>query len=291
MQAIQLEKNQITQEGMAQYISNVQAAYEQATELEKTNYLNELALIQNQYQVEGSLTEQEYQKRLEDAKAHHDAMQAQNDQYQQEALAALSDNAAATISSEQSTYDELQGIVSRYYAEQSDVAGKGQAELMDLYHAQQAVAEEYALAAAGLTEDQLEAGNATLTTLSMLVKSGGQLSDSAKTSAESMLAAFDGLPDDMEDTGKDALLGLTSGLDDTIPGLKDTSKMSAQSIVDAIKSYLGIGKPVEGVASDGAVCGGGLAKRPTRQSKLGPCRCIYPIGDGYCDAESERPSV
>lgn len=258
VQAIQLEKNQITQEGMAQYISNIQAAYEQATELEKTNYLNELALIQNQYQVEGSLTEQEYQKRLEEAKAHHDAMQAQNDQYQQEALAALSDNAAATISSEQSTYDELQGIVSRYYAEQSDTASASQTELMNLYHAQQAVAEEYALAAAGLTEGQLEAGNATLTTLSMLVKSGGQLSDSAKTSVESMLAAFDGLPDDMEDTGKDALLGLTSGLDDTIPGLKDTSKMSAQSIVDAIKSYLGIASPSKVLRQMGQYAGEGL---------------------------------
>lgn len=258
VQAIQLEKNQITQEGMAQYISNIQAAYEQATELEKTNYLNELALIQNQYQVEGSLTEQEYQKRLEEAKAHHDAMQAQNDQYQQEALAALSDNAAATISSEQSTYDELQGIVSRYYAEQRDTAITSQNELINLYHAQQAVAEEYALAAAGLTEGQLEAGNATLTTLSMLVKSGGQLSDSAKTSVESMLAAFDGLPDDMEDTGKDALLGLTSGLDDTIPGLKDTSKMSAQSIVDAIKSYLGIASPSKVLRQMGQYAGEGL---------------------------------
>lgn len=258
VQAIQLEKNQITQEGMAQYISNIQAAYEQATELEKTNYLNELALIQNQYQVEGSLTEQEYQKRLEEAKAHHDAMQAQNDQYQQEALAALSDNAAATISSEQSTYDELQGIVSRYYAEQSDTASASQTELMNLYHAQQAVAEEYALAAAGLTEGQLEAGNATLTTLSMLVKSGGQLSDSAKTSVESMLAAFDGLPDDMEDTGKDALLGLTAGLDDTIPGLEDTSEMSAQSIVDAIKSYLGIASPSKVLRQMGQYAGEGL---------------------------------
>ena len=258
VQAIQLEKNQITQEGMAQYISNIQAAYEQATELEKTNYLNELALIQNQYQVEGSLTEQEYQKRLEEAKAHHDAMQAQNDQYQQEALAALSDNAAATISSEQSTYDELQGIVSRYYAEQSDTASASLNELMNLYHAQQAVAEEYALAAAGLTEGQLEAGNATLTTLSMIVKSGGQLSDSAKTSVESMLAAFDGLPDDMEDTGKDALLGLTAGLDDTIPGLKDTSKMSAQSIVDAIKSYLGIASPSKVLRQMGQYAGEGL---------------------------------
>lgn len=258
VQAIQLEKNQITQEGMAQYISNIQAAYEQATELEKTNYLNELALIQNQYQVEGSLTEQEYQKRLEEAKAHHDAMQAQNDQYQQEALAALSDNAAATISSEQSTYDELQGIVSRYYAERNSAAGKSQAELTTLYQSGQAVANEYALAAAGLTEGQLEAGNATLTTLSMLVKSGGQLSDSAKTSVESMLAAFDGLPDDMEDTGKDALLGLTAGLDDTIPGLKDTSKMSAQSIVDAIKSYLGIASPSKVLRQMGQYAGEGL---------------------------------
>ena len=258
VQAIQLEKNQITQEGMAQYISNIQAAYEQATELEKTNYLDELALIQNQYQVEGSLTEQEYQKRLEEAKAHHDAMQAQNDQYQQEALSALSDNAAATISSEQSTYGELQGIVSQYYAERNNTANNSQAELMNLYHAQQAVAEEYALAAAGLTEDQLEAGNATLTTLSMLVKSGGQLSDSAKTSVENMLAAFDGLPDDMEDTGKDALLGLTAGLDDTIPGLKDTSKMSAQSIVDAIKSYLGIASPSKVLRQMGQYAGEGL---------------------------------
>ena len=258
VQAIQLEKNQITQEGMAQYISNIQAAYEQATELEKTNYLNELALIQNQYQVEGSLTEQEYQKRLEEAKAHHDAMQAQNDQYQQEALAALSDNAAATISSEQSTYGELQGIVSQYYAERNNTASASQTELMNLYHAQQAVAEEYALAAAGLTEGQLEAGNATLTTLSMLVEGGGQLSDSAKTSVENMLAAFDGLPDEMEGTGKDALLGLTAGLDDTIPGLEDTSEMSAQSIVDAIKSYLGIASPSKVLRQMGQYAGEGL---------------------------------
>lgn len=258
VQAIQLEKNQITQEGMAQYISNIQAAYEQATELEKTNYLNELALIQNQYQVEGSLTEQEYQKRLEEAKAHHDAMQAQNDQYQQEALAALSDNAAATISSEQSTYDELQGIVSQYYAERNNTAGKSQAELLTLYQSGQAVANEYALAAAGLTEGQLEAGNATLTTLAMLVKGGGQLSDSAKTSVESMLAAFDGLPDEMEDTGKDALLGLTAGLGDTIPGLEDTSEMSAQSIVDAIKSYLGIASPSKVLRQMGQYAGEGL---------------------------------
>jgi predicted nucleic acid-binding Zn-ribbon protein len=258
VQAIQLEKNQITQEGMAQYISNIQAAYEQATELEKTNYLNELALIQNQYQVEGSLTEQEYQKRLEEAKAHHDAMQAQNDQYQQEALAALSDNAAATISSEQSTYDELQGIVSQYYAERNSAAGKSQAELTTLYQSGQAVANEYALAAAGLTEGQLEAGNATLTTLAMLVEGGGQLSDSAKTSVENMLAAFDGLPDEMEGTGKDALLGLTAGLDDTIPGLEDTSEMSAQSIVDAIKSYLGIASPSKVLRQMGQYAGEGL---------------------------------
>lgn len=258
VQAIQLEKNQITQEGMAQYISNIQAAYEQATELEKTNYLNELALIQNQYQVEGSLTEQEYQKRLEEAKTHHDAMQAQNDQYQQEALAALSDNAAATISSEQSTYGELQGIVSQYYAERNNTTSASQTELMNLYHAQQAVAEEYALAAAGLTEGQLEAGNATLTTLSMLVEGGGQLSDSAKTSVENMLAAFDGLPDEMEGTGKDALLGLTAGLDDTIPGLEDTSEMSAQSIVDAIKSYLGIASPSKVLRQMGQYAGEGL---------------------------------
>lgn len=258
VQAIQLEKNQITQEGMAQYISNVQAAYEQATELETTNYLNELSLLQNQYQVEGSLTEQEYQKRLEEAKAHHDAMQAQNDQYKQEALAALSDNAAATISSEQSTYGELQGIVSQYYAERNNTAGKSQAELLELYQSGQAVANEYALAAAGLTEGQLEAGNATLTTLSMLVEGGGQLSDSAKTSVESMLAAFDGLPDEMEDTGKDALLGLTAGLDDTIPGLEDTSEMSAQSIVDAIKSYLGIASPSKVLRQMGQYAGEGL---------------------------------
>lgn len=258
VQAIQLEKNQITQEGMAQYISNIQAAYDQATELEKTNYLNELALIQNQYQVEGSLTEQEYQKRLEEAKTHHDAMQAQNDQYQQEALAALSDNAAATISSEQSTYEELQGIVSQYYAERNSAAGKSQAELTTLYQSGQAVANEYALAAAGLTEGQLEAGNATLTTLAMLVEGGGQLSDSAKTSVESMLAAFDGLPDEMEGTGKDALLGLTAGLDDTIPGLEDTSEMSAQSIVDAIKSYLGIASPSKVLRQMGQYAGEGL---------------------------------
>lgn len=258
LQAIQLEKSQITQEGMAQYISNIQAAYEQANELEQKNYLNEISLLQNQYQVEGSLTEQEYNERLEAEKAHHDAMLAQNDQYQQEALAALSDNAAAMISSERGTYSELQGIVSQYYAERNSAAGKSQSELLQLYQSGQGAADEYAIALSSLSTSQLEAGNATLTTLSKLVESGGQLSDTAKASAEGLLSAFEGLPNEMEATGKNVLLGLTAGLEDTIPGLEDTSKMSAESIVDTIKSYLGIASPSKVLRQMGQYAGEGL---------------------------------
>ena len=61
----------------------------------------------------------------------------------------------------------------------------------------------------------------------------------------------------MDNAGKQALLGMITGMDDEIPQLKNASQMTANEIVDSIKEFLGIHSPstvlqeVGGYAAEG----------------------------------------
>ncbi len=87
---------------------------------------------------------------------------------------------------------------------------------------------------------------------------GGQLSQQAKDNISAMLAPFVGLDGTMEEQGKNVLLGLINGLGEEIPGLEDASNMSADEIVETLKSYFQINSPSKLMEQMGGYIVGGL---------------------------------
>ena len=89
----------------------------------------------------------------------------------------------------------------------------------------------------------LQSANGFLNMAANIKSSGGEIDEATAEIASNMLNSFDNLPDSLDEAGRNALLGLIYGMEEQIPGLENTSQMSANEIVDTIKSYLGIASP------------------------------------------------
>lgn len=95
--------------------------------------------------------------------------------------------------------------------------------------------------------------NAVSAFLSMqnaIVEAGDTMTPEAQKLASSILDAFAKMPPEMEESGKDILLGLVEGMGD-VKGLENASEMSASTIVDTIKKDLLISSPSRVMASVG----------------------------------------
>lgn len=75
-----------------------------------------------------------------------------------------------------------------------------------------------------------------------VVDAGGTISPEAQKLASSIINIFAKMPPEMEESGKDILLGLVEGMGD-VKGLENASEMSASTIVDTIKKELKISSP------------------------------------------------
>lgn len=75
-----------------------------------------------------------------------------------------------------------------------------------------------------------------------VVDAGGTISPEAQKLASNIINIFAKMPPEMEESGKDILLGLVEGMGD-VKGLENASEMSASTIVDTIKKELKISSP------------------------------------------------
>ena len=72
---------------------------------------------------------------------------------------------------------------------------------------------------------------------------GGTLTDNQKRMAENILKNYEDIEPGMEKAGKDAILGVISGMNLTLDQLGVTADASAETIVSALKNYLQIESP------------------------------------------------
>jgi phage-related protein len=100
--------------------------------------------------------------------------------------------------------------------------------------------------------------NGFLNMAANIKSSSGEIDSETKALAADILSSFDNLPEDMDNAGRQALLGMITGLDDEIPQLKDASKMTANEIVDTITQFLGIHSPSTVLAEVGENAAKGL---------------------------------
>ena len=81
------------------------------------------------------------------------------------------------------------------------------------------------------------------TTVSMIKENDGQIPQELQTQVDSVLTAFENLPDGLQETGKNILAGLVEGMVDSKGEAINTSEMTAHEIIDAAKGILGINSP------------------------------------------------
>lgn len=259
LRKIELEAENITAQAAAQHLANLQEALDQSNRIVEDAYTAELTLIENKNNAGLYADEAAYKAALDAAKKSHDDRLAENQEYYNNGYTQLQEAASKWTDADAEMWQKISrasedyvksygnGLLSWRTLNFSILKESQQASesIMELFEALSNGADE---SASQLLEFALTAKN-----------SGQDVSDSVKESTNTILTAFDNLPDSLQESGKDILLGLIKGMVDEIPELEDTSKMTANDIADVIREYLGIHSPSRVMAEIGGHVDDGLA--------------------------------
>lgn len=204
--------NQMSQEQAAQSIANMKAAQAEADAAAEQYYNSEIARITKFHEAQGTLESQAYQDELAAATSHYQEELRLNQESTTEALGIVMESSRKWVTVESDKWNAV--------LESVDNGEK-----------------EYAKA---LQQVDLDNANAFLSMYQTAVEQGANISAETKETALAIVWAFSELPDDLEESGKAALLGMISGLEDEIPGLKNASEMSTQAILNELNEGLGL---------------------------------------------------
>lgn len=236
-------------------------AYEAAT--------NEAAAIQRLT----GISEEEKQKRIDSIwDAYEQEVEAANQTYDEtsslisQGYIQKSDELSAYLQLSRDTNQELRDMEDELSTHSIDVRGKTYDEIVALYGDSNEELTKYRDKQAELygsldtlMSDTLKNQVGTLFGIAKNAKdTGSQVDSETKEAISTILSNFEGLPANMQQHGKDVLLGLIGGLGEEIPGLEDTSKMSADEIVETLKSYFQINSPSKLMEQMGGYIVGGL---------------------------------
>ncbi len=265
LRKIELEKGEIDKESAAQHIANLQETLKQSNQIVEDAYTAELTLIENKRNAGLYKDTAAYQEALEQAKQSHDDRLAENQSFYDQGYAQIQEGAAKWTEADAQMWQDMSDSAQELNQIREKIKNSGweyfdssKAEkiLDDLHRVKDEVLDNLSQ----IDPAAAEAASSLLQFAVSTKESGQQVSDSVKASADTILNAFDGLPEEMQENGKDILLGLLKGYENEIPGLEDAANMSAQEIVDTLRTYLDINSPSKVTAEIGGYAGEGLAK-------------------------------
>ena len=240
LKKLQLESGTITQETAAQHLANTQAALDEANKATEDAYTTRLGIIEQGLAAGEYKTDEDYKNALAKAKEEHDKQLQENQSYYNEALQILSEKSAEWVQTDSEKWAALNQGMDQFNVNSENGFNNFMLKAGDWAGSFNGTKEQYL---AALKSMDRESANGFLNMLASVKENGGQIPEESKQIAADMLGAFDDLPDSLDEAGKDALLGMIYGMEDQIPGLQNTSEMSANEIVDTIKDYLGIASP------------------------------------------------
>lgn len=227
-----LEKEgQLTQEAAAQAIVDAKASFQQSEQARQEFYDSEYARIV----------------------AHHKQMGTYNSEAMQAELDALDSKNAEEIKKNEAARDEILRIAA---SEASEWVKTDAKKWDDLANNADVGKKEYKRIMESMN---MENAKAFMQMVSTAKSEGVELTDETKKIAKNMLGSFKNLPKNMEESGKDALLGMISGMESKIPGLENTSEMTADEIVDTLEKELQINSPSRRTKTIGGYVAEGLA--------------------------------
>lgn len=210
-----------------------------------------MAAAQQAYEVEHSITYEAYQdqiKAAEDAyiemtngvQEYYDNKIAEINKREQDAMSLIADSNNAFVQDIQTTYGEAATASSSWIDAVAANSGQYSIQTEAMKTAAWSASTEMVNA---MNEADAKNTVAWMNLVAQVKAGGGDISGEMKTTTNTILDAFDGLPPNMQKSGGEALAGLCSGMEDNIPELKNASNMTAQEIVDTIREYLQISSP------------------------------------------------
>ena len=256
--SIKNNAEKMTQEQATAMIKNAEKARDETLAAAQELYYNELALIENRKTAGEFLTQEAYQKELDLAEQHYQERQSNATRFYTASLAETEKYASDWYKEEESAWNDINELNKKAQNEYKMTYDENGNEVRTLI---KEVSADTVKQYKELFENiNLEAATGFFNTLGTYRQGGRDIEGVNKETVEDILSTFSGLPDDLEDIGKDTLLGMVDGIKDEIPGLKDTSEMSAEEIVQAIEKYLGISSPSRVMKEEGQYVVQGLVE-------------------------------
>ena len=247
--SIKNNAEKMTQEQATAMIKNAEKARDETLAAAQELYYNELALIENRKTAGEFLTQEAYQKELDLAEQHYEERQTNATRFYTASLAETEKYASEWYKEEESAWNDINELNKKAQNEYKMTYDENGNEVRTLI---KEVSSDTVKQYKELFENiNLEAATGFFNTLGTYRQGGRDIEGVNRETVEDILGTFSGLPDDLEDIGKDTLLGMVDGIKDEIPGLKDTSEMSAEEIVQAIEKYLGISSPSRVMKEEG----------------------------------------
>lgn len=240
LRKLQLESGQITQETAEQHLANTQEALNRANQITEEAYTSRLTTIENKYKAMGQVGSEAYYSELAEARLWYGRQKQENQQYYDEALKIVQEKSKDWVKADKDKWEEMDRYTNAFDQSQKGWFDKLIAKLEDFVGANKGHLKTLTDAWGQM---DLDGTQAFLEMVGIMHQSGQEMDDETKEMVKSILGNFENLPDSMQDVGGDVLQGLIGGMGDYIPELGDMSDMTADEIINTIKSVLGIASP------------------------------------------------
>lgn len=234
---LKLEKDKLQQEDAAQFLANAKKALDDANAYTEEAYTRQLTIIENKYKASGEIGSEAYYNELNSAKEYHDKQLEQNQQYYDEAVGIVTQASEDWLGKDKEKWKLLAEYANTYSANSEEGWQNYVDTIAETSDGIWGVCDTFV---AGLSQMDLDSANAFLTMVETTKTYGGQVPVEAQVIAQNILTSFDGLPTELDESGKEALLSLISGLETYIPELENTTDLTANDIVDILRERWGL---------------------------------------------------
>lgn len=257
----QLSANNLIVEDAQAALARAQSALQASNDMVEQIYSERLTTIENTHKAQRTINSAAYKKDLDDAKAAYDKMKAQNQSYYDSTVQTINGSANKWVETEANAWDtigekrqkfikENEKIREHYNPFGAEWAGDFNEWVSELF----GTYDEATVAYGKMLEEMDEKStNAFLSMQATAVASGQVLDKETQKSIESILNAYGGLPEPLDEVGRQSLDMLINGLETKIPELQNASEMTTDEILGVLrKNLLGKNGSMEKIGKDSA---------------------------------------
>lgn len=230
----------LTDQEIAQSMVNIDAKGQAALDAENENYDKLREALAEQYSA-GLISQDEYNSQsLLLRQNHRDEIERINSE-EAEAYEIIGKSLEKSKDDVILAFGKMTSVASTETVKVRDQYGLLTGETETLRGNTHITADEFKSAWNSMSEESKSSASAVLTSAGQIGEAGGEMDDKMKIAIESILVNFDGLKGKTGEAGRDALIELAGGMEQELSGVTDWSAMSADEIVEAIKTHLNLG--------------------------------------------------